>query len=243
MTPEEKELLKDLTWAREQLNIFIALEKQINTYLGPYGFENIIVLKPLMITLMLVSTVINIYSMELWSHRMGHMFLLGALTPLLCFFFILDQVQKFKKLNLFKFLGEQPKVSQGLLGVIEMHVLSEQNKLQKLIEWRANKKNMSEKDVNRYLKLFDLKSWQEPDRARKHCINLGIIMLSIQRYLYKHRVFYDKHIGSHRRTAQKIDDIYQIHNLAGAKHRTPQSRNNTLDGINTEDFFNNHTQR
>lgn len=239
MTPEEKELLKELAWAREQLNIFIALERQIDTYLGPYGFENMIVFKPMMLTLMIISTIINIYSVELWSNHMGNFFLVGMLTPFLCFFIIADQARKMKKINIFKFLGEQAKIPQGILSVVEMHVFSEQNKLQKLIEWRKNKKNMSEKDVNKYLKLFDLKSWQEPNRAKRHCINIGIMMLSVQRFLYKNRVFYDKHIGSHRRTAQKIDDIYQIQNVIGAKKSNSGSNSTTLDGINTEDFFTN----
>lgn len=242
MTPEEKELLKELAWAREQLNIFIALERQIATYLGPYGFENIIVFKPTIIILMLVSTIINVYSTELWSHHLGHYFLLGALSPFLCFLFIRNKAQNMKKINIFKFLGEQPKISQGILGVIEMHVFSEQSKLNKLIQWRKIKKNMQEKDVNKYLRLFDLKSWQEPGRAKRHCINIGILMLSVQRFLYKHRVFYDRHIGSHRRTAQKIDDIYQIQNVVGSKNSS-NSSSNTLDGINTEDLFNNYTKR
>lgn len=243
MTPEEKELLKELAWAREQLNVFIALQRQIDIYLGPYGFENMIVFKPAMITFMIISTIINIYSVELWSQQLGNLFLIGALAPHVCYFFIKHQTAKHKKINIFKFLGEQPKVSQGILGVIEIHVFSEQKKLYKLIEWRKNKKNMQEKDVNRYLRLFDLKSWQETDRARRHCINIGILMLSIQRFLYKHRVFYDKHIGAHRKTAQKIDDIYQIQNVVGSrKSGESQSGSTTIDGLDTEDFFNNYSR-
>lgn len=243
MTPDEKLLLTQLNWAREQVNVFISLEKQIQTFFGNYGFENMIFFRPSMLAILFASTIVNMVSMELFSKGFGHFFVLGAFMPTLASLYIISTAKELKKVNIFKFLGEQRKLSPNLLSMIELHVFSEQNKILNIIEWRATKKNMSEKDVQRYKRLFDMTSWQDPERAKKHCTYLGVLMLSLQRYLYQHRAFYIKHIGSAKKAAEKIDSIYHIQNLPGAKSYTSPTKQSGFDGINTEDFFDNTRHR
>lgn len=242
MTPEEKQLLTQLNWAREQVNVFISLEKQINIFFGDYGFENLIFFKPSMLGLLSTATLVNIISMELFANGFGYFFVLGAAFPALASFYVIDKAKALSKENIFKFLGEQKKLSPNLLSMIEMHVFSEQNKLLQIIEWRAIKKKMNEKDVQRYKRLFDMTSWQDPERARKHCTYIGVLMLSLQRYLYQNKAFYIKYIGSAKKNAEKIDSIYHVKNLPGAGSKSNTHSGNTspgVDGINTEDFFDN----
>lgn len=238
MTPNEKQLLTQLNWAREQVNVFISLEKQIQTFFGDHGFENMIFFRPSMLGILFLATAGNMISMELFARGFGYFFVLGALLPTLASLYVVSKAKDLGKENVFKFLGEQRKLSPNLLSMIELHVFSEQNKLVNIIEWRAEKKKMSPKDVQRYMRLFDMTSWQDPERAKKHCTYLGVLMLSLQRYLYQNRAFYIKHIGSAKKAAEKIDSIYQIQNLPGAKSQ-PTPKKSGFDGINTEDFFDN----
>lgn len=243
MTAEEKQLLKYLTWAREQLMVFISLEKQINIYLGKYGFENMCFFKPLFLFLVLASSFVNIICMELWSSGNGNLYLLGALAPLITFFYCSYSIKSLKKQNIFKFLGSEKKLPPSLLTIIEMHVFSEQDKITNVINWRAVKKKMPEKDVVKYKRLFDLTSWQNNDKATRHCSYLGVLMFSLQRYLYEHKKFYNKHISTARRNEKVIDSIYNIQNLPGAKKNKTESTASSFDGINTEDFFDNSRSR
>ena len=184
MTAEEKQLFKYLSWAREQLVVFMSLEKQINIYLGKYGFENMCILRPFFLTTLIVSTLINIVCMELWANGFSNFFLIGAIIPFITFFYVSRKVKEIRKQNIFKFLGEESKLPPALLTIIEMHIFSEQDKIMNVIEWRAIKKKMSDKDVARYKRLFDLTSWQDYNKATRHCSYLGVLMFSLQRYLF-----------------------------------------------------------
>jgi hypothetical protein len=237
MTPVEKELFNNLSWAREQLNLFMALEKQISIYFGKYGFENFVFFRPSNLIVLSICTFLNIALMELWTQNVSHFLLIGAFIPFVGACYIKNTSKKLRKQNIFKTLGEQNKIATDLLSIIEMHVFSEQQRLSNIIDWRASKKKMTEKDIAKYKRLFDLKGWQDPIKAKKYCIYLGVLMLSLQRYLYQNRVFYNKHIGSYKKTSQKIDSVYNISNLPGAKKPKGPSVTSAFDGMNTEDFF------
>lgn len=197
--------LEDLLWAREKLRVFTSLERQLKTYMGKNGFENLILRNPFIIGLLIFSTIINIFGMWLWGSHKGHIFLLSSLWPSICAYFIYVYALREKKKNIYRFIGKYPIVPMNLINLIEYHIFREQESLEEIIEWRKNKNHMNEQEVAKFKSMFEVPSWENPKQAQKHCLSLGILMVSIQRFLHLNRQTYESQVYRPRpkRSAQK----------------------------------------
>lgn len=226
---EDPKLTEELIWVRSMIRVFSKLESKIRNEIGPKGVSKIALIENYYVLLLGFSFFISFLGGFLFLKSNNLLYLITIIFPIISWIYLSKQIKEYKDKNIFRLLGKIKSPPESVILLTGEFVLKERDYFEEIINWQLSKSNQfPEKYFNR---LFNSHNWSDIESSKNHFLMLAILMVSLQKYLHKHKKYYIEYV----KKLPVMNEIQQ-EGYRKVKYKQKQQQNKDSDGGDLQTF-------